>query len=260
MLYGGQQNSFTLTDTGDMTMSTTALPKYITDKLQALRDARAAHDKNYQALTDVVTGIARCHQQKKETEVQSQEAESQWRTLFRKLRGEMTPELQAQHHSRISKRELAKEFDGLIEEMELDKMQLHLSCGSTAPKVVAAHKDALTTFAAHAMHQAVDALSKALISPDVIKACALASRAYGIYADNPMRMIEQQVLGALQGRIHATMATKNIDHPVLNEIGLTIPEQTGILQERQRCPKRQLQGVTELAEKRQCMQQKGAKS
>ncbi|HHK8092980.1 TPA: NAD-dependent aldehyde dehydrogenase, partial [Serratia marcescens] len=107
-------------------MSTTTLPKYITDKLQALRDARAAHDRNYQALTDVVTGIARCHQQKKDTEVQSQEAESQWRTLFRKLRGEMTPELQAQHHSRISKRELAKEFDGLIEEMELDKMQLHL--------------------------------------------------------------------------------------------------------------------------------------
>ncbi|HHK8044857.1 TPA: NAD-dependent aldehyde dehydrogenase, partial [Serratia marcescens] len=117
-------------------MSTTTLPKYITDKLQALRDARAAHDRNYQALTDVVTGIARCHQQKKDTEVQSQEAESQWRTLFRKLRGEMTPELQAQHHSRISKRELAKEFDGLIEEMELDKMQLHLNCGGTAPKVV----------------------------------------------------------------------------------------------------------------------------
>ncbi|MBE4974735.1 NAD-dependent aldehyde dehydrogenase [Serratia sp. X3] len=241
-------------------MSTTALPKYITDKLQALRDARAAHDKNYQALTDVVTGIARCHQQKKDTEVQSQEAESQWRILFRKLRGEMMPERQAQHHSRISKRELAKEFDGLIEEMKLDKMPLHLSCGGTPPKVVAAHKDALTTFAAHAMHQAVDALSKALISPDVIKACALASRSYAVYADNPMRMIEQQVLGTLQGRIRATMATQNIDHPVLNEIGLTIPEQTGALQERQRCPMRQMQGVTELAEKRQRLQQKGAKS
>ena len=260
MLYGGQQNSFTLTDTGDMTMSTTALPKYITDKLQALRYARAAHDKNYQALTDVVTGIARCHQQKKDTEVQSQEAESQWRTLFRKLHGEMTPELQAQHHSRISKREMAKEFDGLIEEMELDKMQLHLNCGGTAPKVVSAHKDALTTFAAHARHQAVDALSKALISPDVIKACALGSRAYGVYADNPMKMIEQQVQGALQGRIRATMATQNIDHPVLNEIGLTIPQETGVLRERQRCSMRQMQGVTELAEKRQCMQQKGAKS
>ncbi|MGP3120286.1 NAD-dependent aldehyde dehydrogenase [Serratia nevei] len=241
-------------------MSTTALPKYITDKLHALRDARAAHDKNYQAMTDVVTGIARCHQQKKDTEVQSQVAESQWRTLFRKLRGEMTPERQAQHHSRISKRELAKEFAGLIEEMELDKIEFHLYCGGSAPKVVAAHKDALTTFADHAMGQAVDVLSKSLISPDVIKAFALASRAYGVYADNPMRMIEQQVLGTLQGRIRAIMATQNIDHPVLNEIGLTIPEQTGVLRERQRCPMRQMQGVTELAEKRQCKQQKGAKS
>lgn len=260
MLYGGQQNSFTLTDTGDMAMSTTALPKSITDKLQALRDARAAHDKNYQALTDVVTGIARCHQQKKATEVQSQEAESQWRTLFRKLRREMTPERQAQHHSRISKRDLAKEFDGLIEEMELDRMQLHLSCGDTAPKVVDAHKDALTTFAAHAMHQAVDALSTALISPNVIKACALASRAYGVYADNPMKMIELQVQGALQGRIRATMATQNIDHPVLNEIGLTIPQETGVLPKLESSPAKRTQVALELKEKSQRMQQKGAKS
>lgn len=242
-------------------MSTTALPKYITDKLQALRDARAAHDKNYQALTDVVTGIARCHQQKKDTEVQSQsqsqEAESQWRTLFRKLRGEMTPELQAQHRSRISKRELGKEFDGLIEEMELDKMQLHLNCGGTAPKMVNAHKDALTTFADHAMGQAVDAMSQELISPEIVKACALAKKAYSVYGDDPVKAIEQQLLGTLRGHINAATAMQNIDHPVLNEIGLTIPEQTGVLRERQRCP---MQGVAELAQKRQCLQQKGAKS
>lgn len=224
-------------------MSTTALPKYITDKLQALRDARAAHDKNYQALTDVVTGVARCHQQKKDTEVQSQEAESQWRTLFRKLRGEMTPELQAQHHSRISKRELAKEFDGLIEEMELDKIEFHLDCGGSAPKVVAAHKDALTTFADHAMGQAVDALSKALISPEIVKACALAKKAYSVYGDDPVKAIEQQLLG----HINVAMAMHNIDHPVLNEIGLTIPQETGVLPELQSSPAKR-------------MQQKGVKS
>jgi cellobiose-specific phosphotransferase system component IIB len=241
-------------------MSTTALPQHINDKLQALRDARAAHDKNYQALTDVTTGIARCHQQKKDTEVESHEAESQWRTLFRKLRGEMTPELQAQHHSRISKRELSKEFDGLIEEMELDKMYLHLSCGGTAPKVVAAHEAALTAFAEHAMSKAVDALSTALISPDVIKACALASQAYGVYGNDPMKMIEQQLLGTLQGRIHVAMAKQNIDHPVLNEIGLTIPQETGALPELQSSPARRMQVVAELKEKRQRLQQKGAKS
>ncbi|OPJ98397.1 NAD-dependent aldehyde dehydrogenase [Serratia marcescens] len=241
-------------------MSTTALPKYITDKLQALRDARAAHDKNYQALNDVVTGIARCHQQKKDTEVQSQEAESQWRTLFRKLRGEMTPELQAQHHSRISKRELAKEFDGLIEEMELDKIEFHLDCGGSAPKVVAAHKDALTTFADHAMGQAVDALSKALISPEIIKACALAKKAYSVYGDDPVKAIEQHLLGTLRGHINVATAMQNIDHPVLNEIGLTIPEQTGVLQELQRSPMRQMQVARELAEKRRLLQEKGAQS
>lgn len=241
-------------------MSTTALPKYINDKLQALRDARAAHDKNYQALTEVITGIARCHQQKKDTEVESHEAESQWRTLFRKLRGEMTPELQAQHHSRISKRELSKEFDGLIEEMELDKMYLHLSCGGTAPKVVAAHEAALTAFAEHAMSKAVDALSAALISPDVIKACVLAKEAYSVYGNDPMNMIEQRLLGALNGRIRIATALQSIEHPVLNDIGLTKPEETGVLPELQRSPMRRMQVAKELAEKRQRLQQKGTNS
>ena len=241
-------------------MSTTALPKHINDKLQALRDARAAHDKNYQALTDVITGIARCHQQKKDTEVESHEAESQWRTLFRKLRGEMTPELQAQHHSRISKRELAKEFDGLVEEMELDKMQLHLKCGGTAPKVVAAHEAALTAFAEHAMSKAVDALSTALISPDVIKACVLAKQAYGVYGNDPMTTIEQRLLGALSGHIHAATALQGIEHPVLKDIGLTKPEETGALPELQNSPATRMKVARELAEKRQRLQQKGATS
>ncbi|HIB8312768.1 TPA: hypothetical protein ACWX8T_003529 [Serratia marcescens] len=75
-----------------------------------------------------------------------------------------------------------------------------------------------------------------------------------------MKMIELQVLGTLQGRIRATMATQNIDHPVLNEIGLTIPDQTGVLQERQRCPMQQMRGARELAEKRRLLQEKGAQS
>ena len=236
-------------------MSTTALPQDITDKLQALRDARNAHNKNYQALTDVVAGIARCHQQKKDTEVESHEAEGQWRTLFRKLRGEMTPELQAQHHKRIAKRELAKEFDGLIEEMELDKMQLHLDCGGTASKVIAAHEAALTAFANHAMCQAVDALSTALI-----KACTLAVQAYGVYGDNPMKTIEQHLLRTLQARILAAMTQQNIDHPVLNDIGLTIPEKSGVLPELEKSPLRRGRLATELKEKRRHIQQKGAKS
>ncbi|WP_338858584.1 hypothetical protein WCU37_19080 [Serratia marcescens] len=110
------------------------------------------------------------------------------------------------------------------------------------------------------MHQAVEALSAALISPGVIKACALASRAYGVYADKPKRMIEQPVLGTLQGRIRATMTTQNINHPVLNEIDLTIPQETGVLPELQNSPIRRTQVARELAEKRRLLQEKGAQS
>lgn len=138
-------------------------------------------------------------------------------------------------------------------------MQLHINCGGTAPKVVAAHEAALTAFA-HAMRLAVYALSTARISPDVIKTCALASRTYGVYADNPMRMIEQQVLGTLQDCIRATIATQNIDHPMLNEIGLTIPQETGVLPELQSSPIRRMQVARELAEKRRLLQEKGAQS
>ncbi|WP_273830614.1 NAD-dependent aldehyde dehydrogenase [Serratia bockelmannii] len=231
-------------------MSITVLPKYITNKQQALRDAGTTRDKNYQSLTDVVQA---CRQQKKDTEMQSLEAESQWRSLFRKLRGEMTPELQAQHHSRISKRELAKEFDGLIEVMVLDKNVASLKLRRHGPEG-AERAQRRPHGLCCPCDASVDAQSKVLISPDVIKTCALASRAYDVYADNPMKIIEQQVLGTLQGRIHVAMAQQNIDHPVLNEIDLTIPQETGALLELQRSPAKRMQVISELKEKRQRLQ------
>ncbi|MGN7974962.1 hypothetical protein [Serratia sp. 22264] len=75
-----------------------------------------------------------------------------------------------------------------------------------------------------------------------------------------MKMIEQQLLGTLQGRIHLAIAQQNIDHPVLKDIGLTIPAETGVLPELKRSPARRMQVALELKEKRQRLQQKGATS
>ncbi|PVD45719.1 NAD-dependent aldehyde dehydrogenase [Serratia liquefaciens] len=245
-------------------MSTTALPQHINDKLQALRDARAAHDKNYQALTDVITGIARCHQQKKDTEVESHEAEGQWRTLFRKLSGEMTPELQAQHHNRISKRELTKEFDGLIEEMEMDKIQFHLNCGGTAPKLKDAHRPAMLAFGDHAMDKAVEAIQVAVINDDVIKACTVAKQAYGVYRSFPMEVIEKRLMSVVSLLMTTHMmlntAKQPVLSPVLDEIGLIPPDAPGVSEKLQNSPAYRTQVVKELAEKRQRLQLKGAKS
>lgn len=237
----------------------TALPQHVTEKLQVLHDARAVHNKNFQALSDVVAGIARCQQQKKDTELESHEAESQWRTLFRRLRGEITPELQAQHDSRISKRELAKEFDGLIEEMELDKMELHLSCGSSAPILLDAHRTAITAFAEHTMDNAVDAFTKHILNTDVINACVIAAHAYSVYQDNATEIIGNRLMKALGVHIAASMIVQRVEHPVLKEIVPIRPEATGVLTELQNSPIRRMQAETELAEQRLRLQQRESK-
>lgn len=237
----------------------TALPQHLTEKLQVLHSARAAHNKKAQALSDVVAGIARCQQQKKDTELESHEAESQWRTLFRKLRGEITPELQAQHDSRISKRELAKEFDGLIEEMELDKMELHLKCGSTATVLLDAHRTAMTAFAEHTMDNAVDEFTKLILNTDVINACVVAARAYSVYQSNATEIIGNRLMKALGERIAAAMVVQHVEHPVLKEIEPIRPKATGVLMELQNSPLRRTQAATELAEKRLRLQQRETK-
>ncbi len=237
----------------------TALPQHVTEKLQVLHNARAAHNKNFQALSDVVAGIARCQQQQKDTELESHEAESQWRTLFRKLRGEITPELQAQHDSRISKRELAKEFDGLIEEMELDKMELHLKCGSSAPILLHAHRTAITAFAEHTMDNAVDAFSKHILNTDVINACVVAACAYSVYQSNATVIIGNRLLKVVAERIAASMGVQRVEHPVLKEIVPRQPEASGVLAELQNSPIRRMQAATRLAEQRLRLQQRESK-
>ncbi|MGA7588207.1 MAG: NAD-dependent aldehyde dehydrogenase [Rouxiella badensis] len=259
LLCGCPQNGSTLTDIGDATMNKD-LPDNLAQKLKALNEARTAHNQNAQALTDVAAGIARCHQQKKDTEVESYEAESQWRTLFRTLRGEITPELQAQHHSRIAKRELAKEFDGLIEEMELDKIELHLKCGNTAPQQEAAHKSAMRAFAEYQMGKAVDAFNAAVINTDIINACVLAQQAYGVYQDDTKEVIEKRLMGAFWGQLKVSMALQKIEHPVLKEISLQRPTASGVLKELQDSPACRMKVAKEVAEKRKALQQKGGKS
>ncbi|WP_254611118.1 hypothetical protein [Serratia proteamaculans] len=73
-------------------------------------------------------------------------------------------------------------------------------------------------------------------------------------------MIEKRLLGELSGRVIAATVLQNIEHSVLNDIGLTIPTETGILPELKNRPTTRMQVARELAEKRQRFQQKGAKS
>lgn len=110
------------------------------------------------------------------------------------------------------------------------------------------------------MAQAVDALGKALLSADVVNACSLAKKAYSVYHDNPIRVIEQSVLGALTTHVITATAQKNIEHPVLSEIGLAQPEETGVLPELRTNLIKRMRIATEVAEKRKRFKERGMKS
>lgn len=209
-------------------MSTDLSPQ-MTAVVNALHEARHTHSKNAAALTDIEHALTRCKQQKAETESESRQAEGQWRTLFRQLRGEMTPALQAQHHERISKRELAKEFDGLIEEMTLDKMGLHLDCVNSGLTLEKAHQTALQAFTDEALATAIQAIDAA-----IVQAWVTVRRAYDTYQEAPQAVLEQRLMQALQARI--TQCAKALDDtalldgaPVLKDIGLARPATPGVL-------------------------------
>jgi hypothetical protein len=128
------------------------------------------------------------------------------------------------------------------------------------PGPVAAHREALNAFAEHVMTQAVDALEKVLLTADVVNACSLAKKAYSVYHDNPMSVIEQRVLGGLSAHVGAAMAQKNIEPPVLSEIGLARPRETGVLPALRDNPIKRMRLATEIAEKRKQFKARGIKS
>ncbi|MDT3641297.1 capsid protein, partial [Cronobacter sakazakii] len=104
---------------------------HITDKLSAFTAARDTHTASMQALKEIDTSIERCKQERQTALDESAEAEQDWRSRFRSLRGNLTPEMKAEHGRRIASRELADEFTGLIAELENDRKRAMLGACTT---------------------------------------------------------------------------------------------------------------------------------
>lgn len=104
----------------------------IAGALAALNEAKDAHTASMGKLSDIEASIQRCEQERQTALSESAQAEQDWRSRFRTLRGNLTPELKAEHSKRIASRELADEFTGLITELEKDKTS---PCLAHAPPV-----------------------------------------------------------------------------------------------------------------------------
>jgi hypothetical protein len=109
--------------------------------------ARAGHTAQMKEFNSVVAHITRCEKERQAAIEAGKEAESNWRINFRKLRGNFTDELRAEHTQRIASRELADEFVGLLKELELDKQYATLCCCTSGKELVESHSTAFTEFA-----------------------------------------------------------------------------------------------------------------
>ena len=212
----------------------------ITDKLGAFTAARDTHAASMQELKEIDTSIERCKQERQTALSESAEAEQDWRSRFRTLRGNLTPEMKAEHSKRIASRELADEFTGLIAELETDRTRAMLNAAS---KYLSAHDDAFTTYAGAEWAQAVNTLPVALIRAFLLRIRALEMK--GESAPQSVAISELRDALSRQGSLyHFDMKLE----PVLSVTGMHRPQITGVDMELLRSPAKRMMLARKLAE------------
>ncbi|HCM9502866.1 capsid protein [Enterobacter roggenkampii] len=215
----------------------------ITDKLSAFTAARNTHTASMKELKEIDTSIERCKQERQTALSESAEAEQDWRSRFRTLRGNLTPEMKAEHSKRIASRELADEFTGLIAELETDRTRAMLNTCSTASKYLSAHDDVFTAYAGAEWAQAINAVPVALI-----RAFLLRIRALEMKGDSAPQSV---AIGELRDALNRQGSLYHFDmkqEPVLSVTGMHRPQITGVDTELLRSPAKRMMLARKLAE------------
>ncbi|KOC88276.1 hypothetical protein NG42_17245 [Winslowiella iniecta] len=191
--------------------------------------ARTEHTEQMTAFNGVVANITRCEKERQAAIEAGKEAESNWRTNFRKLRGNLTEELRAEHTQRIANRELADEFAGLLKELELDKQYAVLCCCTSGKKYVEAHQTAFTEFADSHWESAMRNVSPSLLWAIKLRIQRekIASTFVGDDRD-PISDIAGLVGEALTRAAAALPESVLNEAPLLESIGVRRPALTGV--------------------------------
>ncbi len=228
-----------------------SLSQDVNNAINAFDGAKVAHAGCMLRLNDISEAISRCTKERDQAQEQSKEAETNWRTRFRNLRGEMTEELKNEHSQRISQMELAKEFADLINDLELEQKTEMLGCARTAKKLLGAHKHAFVTYAEYQWSQALKNLSPSLIRAIKLKLHAL-SMATTLEAQSEYYIEPEKVVSGLIGNKLTEVAKQcQFDmeiEPILEKIGLYHPSLAGVDMALMNSPIKQQQLCQELNE------------
>lgn len=203
----------------------------VAQQIEAFSREKAAHTAQMLKLNEINSSITRCEKERNDAIESGKEAESNWRTRFRSLRGAITPEMRAEHSQRIASKELADEFTALIEELELEKQGQMTNAVSTARQYVHAHRSAFTAYAESQWNAAMRNISPKLLRGIKLKLMAMqlsdSGQQTAAFHEEPEVILGRQV-GELLTRA-ADKATLDMEgEPVLTKIGLRRPALTGV--------------------------------
>lgn len=224
MFVGTQQNGLTLYRRRDTTMSN-AEPQTATEKFEV---ARAKHTENMKRYNTICADILRCDKERKAAIEAGKEAETNWRSRFRSLRGQLTDELKAEHSQRIASRELADEFTGLISVLELDKQSAMLACCSSGKAYVETYRTAFEEITDRHWEAAMKT-----ISPELLWAIRLRLQREEILPTHGEGGSASGAVAGLIGsrltRTASALPLKMLEEiPALKNIGMHTPPLTGV--------------------------------
>lgn len=193
--------------------------------------ARLAQRADVAKMEEITGDILRCEQQKQDTETQSEQAGNQWRETFRKLRGQLSPEIKQQHLQRLAEQEMARELGELLVSLDIDKDRQEIACSASGETLLKSHGGALMAYASQELTQALSTGLAPLIRAMVMKQRALVIEQSFVTLDgrltayeiNPVDTLCQEVISHLK----TAMSGYTFDmqkEPVLKQIGLSRPE------------------------------------
>jgi len=237
--------------------TTTAKPLTIDDQLNYFEQKKGLHTQAMLRLNEIGQALTRCKKELQDTQAQSREEETSWRSRFRSLRGEITDAMRLEHTQRIARRELAQEFSALIEELELDQQQTMLDCCASGKEYVTAYNMAFVAYADNQWSAAMRSLSPTLIRAVKLKNMALSIQGAeqegqpGYIAPEAAikKLLGEKLIDAADSAVFDIKA-----EPVLEKIGLQRPALTGVdMTMYELGPAGKMKLHTELREKRQAL-------
>ncbi|ELQ6013085.1 capsid protein [Cronobacter sakazakii] len=212
-------------------------------KLTVFTAAKDAHAASMRTLNEIDASIERCKQERQAALEESTQAEQDWRSRFRSLRGNLTPEMKAEHGRRIASRELAEEFTGLIAELENDRKRTMLGACTTGNKYRAAYDDALSTYAGVQWTQALTAVPATLV-----RAFVLRTRTLEMKGEASPQSVALAELRDVLSRLGSEYQFDMTQEPVLSVTGMHRPHLAGVDTELLNSPAKRMMLAKALAE------------